>query len=102
MQIIGNNCFKFKVNVVDENNIDEDIEINWTAEIFCIHTDFLVSNKSNFNNNNSNNIEHYFINCDCGNNTYCKYKPNQNNQCNNNPCPKPCLTKKGGYGNLFG
>ena len=73
MQIIGNDCFKFKVNVIDDNNIDEDIEIRWTVEIFCIHSHFLVPQKSSNINNSNMNIEHYFINCDCCNQSNCYY-----------------------------
>ena len=73
LQIIGNDCFKFKVNVIDDNNIDEDIEIRWTVEIFCIHSDFLVPQKSSNINNSNMNIEHYFINCDCCNQSNCYY-----------------------------
>ena len=70
LSIIGNDCFKFKVNVIDENNIDDNIEISWTVEIFCIHSDFLVKTKEN----NYINNDHYFVNCDCCcNNSNCYY-----------------------------
>ncbi len=64
LQIIGNNCFKFKIDLENENNLEGDIDIDWTLEIFCIHTDFLVLFNSNISNNNKHN-EHYFLNCDC-------------------------------------
>ena len=44
--IIGNECFKFKVDLsIEEKNINDDIEIDWSLEIFCIHTDCLVEYK---------------------------------------------------------
>ena len=44
--IIGNECFKFKVDlIIEEKNINDDIEIDWSLEIFCIHTDCLVEYK---------------------------------------------------------
>ena len=64
IQIIGDEYFKFKIDLTVEKDINEDIEIDWILELFCIHTDFLVR----FNNKNSakNFNKHYFINCDCG------------------------------------
>ena len=74
LQIIGNDCFKFKVDLNAENTIDEDIEIDWILEIYCIHTDFLVQYNSSIHKN-YNDIEHYFLYCDCcTNNTECYYK----------------------------
>ena len=75
LQIIGNDCFKFKVELISENDIDQDIEIDWTLEIFCIHTDFLITYNSNIHKNNKE-MEHYFLICDCcqTNNSECYYK----------------------------
>ena len=53
LQIIGNKCFSFKINLNAENVIYEDIEIDWILDIFYIHTDFLVKNDKN----NSTNIK---------------------------------------------
>ena len=61
--IIGNECFKFKVDLnVEEKDINEDIDIDWSLEIFCIHNDFLLE----YDKNNYRRYQnHYFINCDC-------------------------------------
>jgi hypothetical protein len=65
----------------DENNeFDENFEIEWSVEIFCIHSDFLIP-YSSINKNNSEVDEHYFSNCDCdrklnnlkNSNVKCKY-----------------------------
>ena len=49
----------------DENNeFDENFEIEWRAEIFCIHSDFLIP-YSSINKNYSEVDEHYFSNYDC-------------------------------------
>ena len=63
ISIIGNECFKFKVDLNINEDINEDVDIDWSLEIFCIHTDFLVEyNKNKFSKKYKN---HYFINCDC-------------------------------------
>ena len=82
LQIIGSECFKFKIDLSAEEEIGENIEIDWILEIFCIHTDFLV--KMNKNKSSSNNNKHYFINCDCNSssNEECYYNEFFNN--NNN------------------
>lgn len=102
--IIGEENFKFKVDLIVKKDINENIEIDWILEIFCIHSDYLVQN---FNKNNYPNKsqKHYFINCDCSQEN-CIYN-NDNNQRN---IPKSnqmmnsqfCNNKKCGYGNLFG
>ena len=63
IQIIGDEYFKFKIDLTVENDINEEIEIDWILELFCIHTDFLVS--FNKKNNIKDFNKHYFINCDC-------------------------------------
>ena len=63
IQIIGDEYFKFKIDLTVENDIKEDIEIDWILELFCIHTDFLV--RFNKKNNVKDFNKHYFINCDC-------------------------------------
>jgi len=121
LQIIGNECFKFKIDLNVEDAIDENIEIDWILDIFCIHTDFLVKYDKNKNNSNINNNKHYFINCDCNsnnkedcyyndfykNNNFKKmdeeeFKKRENNNYNNLPKPATNTNKKKGYGNLFG
>ena len=119
LQIIGNECFKFKIDLNAENTVDEGVEIDWILDIFCIHTDFLVKYDKikNKNNSNTNNVKHYFINCDCNsnNNEDCYYndfyknnnfkkmdeeelKKRENSNSNLFPKPQP----KKPYGNLFG
>ena len=73
------------------NDINENIEIDWILEIFCLHSDYLVQNfnKNNFPNKSQ---KHYFINCYFSKKE-CFYN-NGNNKIN--------INKKGGYGNLFG
>ena len=109
IQIIGDEYFKFKIDLTIENDIKEDVEIDWILELFCIHTDFLVRfNKRNYPKDFN---KHYFINCDCykKDNEECYYNTfykNDNfikmdlaelqNRKDNNP------QKKKGYGNLFG
>ena len=63
IQIIGDEYFKFKIDLTVENDINEDFEIDWILELFCIHTDFLV--RFNKKNNVKDFNKHYFINCDC-------------------------------------
>lgn len=110
IQIIGDEYFKFKIDLTVENDIKEDIEIDWILELFCIHTDFLVRfNKRNYAKNFN---RHYFINCDCNKqeNEECYYNTFYKNdnfikmdldgltkRINNNK-----NNKKGGYANLFG
>ena len=67
LSIIGNNCFKFKIKMNFEENINEDVEVEWILEIFCIHNDFLIYNAKNKNSKNieDKNNGHYFLNCDC-------------------------------------
>ena len=117
LQIIGSECFKFKIDLSVEEDIRENIEIDWILEIFCIHTDFLV--KMNKNKSSSNNNKHYFINCDCNscsnegcyyneffsNNNFVKMDEEKLKKRQSNPQPpKNCNqnNKKSGYGNLFG
>ena len=65
LSIIGSNCYKFKINSYVENyKLGEDLEIEWILEIFCFHSDFLVSNEKN-NYSYFMNPKHYFSNCDC-------------------------------------
>ena len=59
--IIGNEYFRFVVGFkLDEEEVYEDVDINWYLEIFCIPTNCLVRN-SWFPKSN-----HFFINCCCG------------------------------------
>ena len=110
IQIIGEEFFKFKVDLSVDNDLEvEEVEIDWILEIFCIHSDYLLKcgKKDIIKNMN----QHYFINCDCSKkeNESCYYirKSNSNNttNCNNNK-PKPDNNtnsgKKKNYGNLFG
>ena len=65
ISIIGSNCYKFKINSYSENNkIDENIEIEWRLEVFCFHSNFLVSN-DNKNYYYFKSQNHFFSNCDC-------------------------------------
>ena len=116
LQIIGSECFKFKIDLSAEENIKENIEIDWILEIFCIHTDFLV--KMIKNKSSSNNNKHYFINCDCNscsnegcyyneffsNNNFVKMDEEKLKKRQSNPQPpKNCNqnNKNSGYANLF-
>ena len=72
ISIIGNECFKFKVDLNINEDINEDVDIDWSLEIFCIHTDFLVEYNKNKSSKKYKN--HYFINCDCNkSNDECYY-----------------------------
>lgn len=117
LQIIGNECFKFKIDLNAEDAIDENIEIDWILDIFCIHSDFLVKYDNNKNNSNKNNNKHYFINCDCNSNSnedcyYNDFYKNNNSKKmdeeelkkrkNNNLFGCPNQPAIGVYGNLFG
>ena len=112
IQIIGDEYFKFKIDLTVENDINEDIEIDWILELFCIHTDFLV--RFNKKNNVKDFNKHYFINCDCNKqeNEECYYNTfykNDNfikmdsdglqNRINKNINEKKSKKK---FGNLFG
>ena len=68
LRIIGNNCYKFKLNInIEENNkLDDTLEIDWIVKIFCINCDYLIQYNSDCNLNNENE-EHFFLNCDCYN-----------------------------------
>ena len=101
--IIGEECFKFKVDLIVENDIKEDIEIDWILEVFCIHSYYLVQNSNKNNNYPKNYKKHYFLNCDC-NQEECYYiNGNQNNNNEKKPPSEPLPDKKKkGYGNLFG
>jgi len=115
LQIVGNDCFKFNIELNLENNIDENIEIDWILEIFCIHSDFLALYDENIYCNNTNNINHYFLNCDCdkiNNYSECYYNGFFSNK-NWKKVDKEELKKlekqrkkppppKKNYGNLFG
>jgi len=74
LNIIGNNCFKFTLHNDFEENINEDVEVEWILDIFCIHKDFLVphNKKQIYQNMLNRNVEHFFLNCDC---------PQLNNEC---------------------
>ena len=67
LNIIGNNCFKFTLHNDFEENINEDVEVEWILDIFCIHKDFLVphNKKQIYQNMLNRNDEHFFLNCDC-------------------------------------
>ena len=78
--IIGSDCFKFKVSISEKNNeFNDDIEIEWKLEIFCIHYNFLIpsENKNLYNNANKRKSKHYFINCDC----FQIFNDNNNGEC---------------------
>ena len=80
--IIGSDCFKFNVSMIEKNNeSNEEMEVDWKVEIFCIHYNFLVEYKkfSSFYEKKKNDLIHYFINCDC-------YK-----FCNNNIMTEECF-----------
>ena len=64
LRIIGNNCFKFIINIFKEkNDLDGIIEVDWTLKIFCSNCDYLIPYTKD---NNYKQIEgHYFSNCDC-------------------------------------
>ena len=65
LPIIGNDCFRFKVNLSQENNnYNKNINAKWIVDIFCIHEDFLVSNFSKTYSFPKSN-RHFFVNCDC-------------------------------------
>ena len=65
LSIIGNDSFKFKVNIIKEkNNYKKNVSAKWTVDIFCIHEDFLISNYSKLSFYR-NNRKHFFENCDC-------------------------------------
>jgi len=74
LNIIGNNCFKFTLHNDFEENINEDVEVEWILDIFCIQKDFLVphNKKQIYQNMLNRNVEHFFLNCDC---------PQLNNEC---------------------
>jgi hypothetical protein len=62
--IIGSFCFKFEVDIITDNNINDLIDIDIILDIYCIHEDFLIPyDQTIFNKCNSN--DHYFLNCDC-------------------------------------
>ena len=56
------------------NNINEEMEMEWVLEIYCIHSNYLIQYSNNDENNT--NIEHYFTNCDCTH-----IKNNNNEEC---------------------
>ena len=60
--VIGNECFKFKVELNVPGNFHGEVEVEWSLNIFCIHTNFLISENWNFC---SKKYNHYFVNCDC-------------------------------------
>ena len=80
LSIIGNDCFKFKVNIIDEkNNNKKNISAKWTVDIFCVHEDYLISNNSESFDYEEDDDEkyrkHFFENCDCHyGRDKCKYK----------------------------
>ena len=77
LSIIGNNCFKFKLKNDFEENIYEDVEVEWILDIFCVHNDFLIphNKKQIYQNILNKYVEHYFLNCDCPQiNDECIYK----------------------------
>ena len=63
IHIIGEEYFKFKVDLIVDNDLDEEVEIDWILEIFCIHSDYLLKRIKTDISKNMN--QHYFINCDC-------------------------------------
>ena len=99
--IIGNEYFKFKVDLTVGEDIDEDVEIEWSLDVFCIHNDFLISTNHFFIFSKYN---HYFINCDCGNKDDCYYNYFYNNKYFIKKDKEDFKTKKkiGNPKNLFG
>ena len=74
LPIIGNSCFRFKVNLSsNNNNLKKNIIVEWTVDIFCIHENFLISNFSKDEFFSPKSYNHFFINCDCDSNN-CNYK----------------------------
>ena len=60
--IIGNEFFKFKIDLNVAQNFHGEVEVEWSLDIFCIHTNFLISNNWLLC---SKKYNHYFVNCDC-------------------------------------
>ena len=97
--IIGNEFFKFKVNLaIEDENINEDVNIDWSLEIFCIHNNYLVE----YNKKSEYKKNHYFINCDCDSqnkeecyyNNYYKNKITFTNSRKVNKKPKKKIVEK--------
>ena len=102
--IIGNECFKFKVDLNVPKNFHGEIEVEWSLNIFCIHTNFLISENWNFT---SKKYNHYFMNCDCtrDDKNDCYYYSFYNNKNYIKKEKKNFTinkTTKKIYGNLFG
>lgn len=63
LKIIGNDCYNFNFDVSFEGDQNQDVEIDWNIEIYCIHSDFLVPYEEGKFSTHSK--IHYFSNCDC-------------------------------------
>ena len=101
--IIGNECFKFKVDLNVPTNFHGEVEVEWSLNIFCIHTNFLISENWNFT---SKKYNHYFVNCDCtrDDKNDCYYYNFYNNKNFIKKEKKDFIIKKTkkNFGNLFG
>ena len=66
LNIIGSNCYKFKLNINNEENneLNENLQIDWILKLFCINCDYLIPYSSDYNFYHQNE-GHYFLNCDC-------------------------------------
>jgi hypothetical protein len=66
LNLIGNNCFRYKlkINIEENKNLESDIEIDWILKLFCINYEYLMPYTSEFNFYKQNK-GHYFLNCDC-------------------------------------
>ena len=47
---------------IEDEDINEDINVDWSLEVFCIHNNYLVE----YSKKNDYKKSHYFVNCDCG------------------------------------
>lgn len=97
--IIGSDCFKFRVSIseISEKNkeLNEDKEIEWKLEIFCIYYNLLIPfNNLKFNGYfNRTKKKHYFTNCDC----FKLFNDDNNGECfynKDNEITKENLNKK--------
>ena len=101
--IIGNEFFKFKIDLNVAENFYGEIEVEWSLDIFCIHTNFLISEKWLFC---SKKYNHYFLNCDCSreNNSDCYYYTfyQNKNYIKKEKADFKINKSKKGFANLFG
>ena len=101
--IIGNEFFKFKIDLNVAENFYGEIEVEWSLDIFCIHTNFLISENWLFC---SKKYNHYFLNCDCSreNNSDCYYYTfyQNKNYIKKEKADFKINKSKKGFANLFG